>query len=137
MAILGTVGMISYSGYSSSTRDSVRITDMTNIYGQLDMARGNNGSLPFPESYRAISMATSPIAYQGYAKKKVLSEIKFDKGGRDPKDDTYYTYTTNSKRTQAQLMGFFEEYDTSKMAHIPEIGSRAFADTIDYSERKI
>ena len=67
-----------------------------------------DGILPYPDSYRPIAIGGTTsgdiIAYQGYAAKTVLTTIKFEKGGRDPKDDVYYTYTTDKKRKQAQLL---------------------------------
>ena len=100
------------------------------------------GNLPYPDNYRALSMdgtATGNIiAYQGYAAKPVLTTIKFEKGGRDPKDDVYYTYTTDKKRKQAQLMGYFEEYDTTKLSNITKLIPEANAATPEnYLERKI
>ena len=102
----------------------------------MNLSLGTEGVLPAPEDARAIQMNATTIAYQGYAKKKVLSTVKFDKGGRDPKDDTYYTYTTDAKKKQAQLMGYFEEYDTTKLTLLPR-AETTFAATIDYTERKI
>ena len=65
-----------------------------------------DGTLPMPNDSRTITMSgtTNIISYQGYAGKSVLTDIKFEKGGRDPKDDIYYTYTTDRKKKQAQLM---------------------------------
>ncbi len=31
-------------------------------------------------------------------------------------DNAYYTYSINKKQSKAQLMGYFEEYDTSKLS---------------------
>lgn len=45
-----------------------------------------------------------------------MNTIKFEKGGKDPKDGTYYTYTIDRKKKQAQLTGYFEDYDTSKLS---------------------
>ena len=62
------------------------------------------GTLPYPDNYRTITLSGTIITHQGYAAKPVLTTIKFEKGGRDPKDDVYYTYTTDKKRKQAQLL---------------------------------
>ena len=67
----------------------------------------------------------------------MLDAIKFEKGGRDPKDNTHYTYTIDKKRKQAQLMGYFENYDTSKLSKFDKLIPEANANTIDYTDRKI
>lgn len=126
------------TGYFGGARDSARLTDMNNIYGQLNLSLGMDGSLPVPENSRTITLSGAIIAYQGYAGKTVLSAIKFEKGGMDPKDDTYYTYIADRKKKQAQLMGYLEEYDTTKLSHIIKFFPQSYAAAlIDYSERKI
>jgi len=37
LAILGTIAFISFSSYSQSSRDSVRISDLTNIKTSLEL----------------------------------------------------------------------------------------------------
>ena len=96
-----------------------------------------DGNLPYPDGYRAIAMSddTNVIAYQGYAAKDVLNTIKFEKGGRDPKDNTYFTYTTDKKRKQAQILWYFEEYDTTKLSNVTKLIPEAYA--ADLTDRKI
>lgn len=38
LTILSTIGFVSLTGYFAGTRDSVRLTDMNNIYGQLNLS---------------------------------------------------------------------------------------------------
>ncbi len=117
IAVLGTIGFITMTSYFVGARDSVRLSDMSSIYTELGMARGRNGVYPMPEGYRTIALSGTVLAYQGYAGKSTLQTIKFEKWGKDPKDNTYYTYTTNKKQSQAQLLGYFEDYDTSKLSN--------------------
>jgi prepilin-type N-terminal cleavage/methylation domain-containing protein len=116
MAILGVIGFISMTGYLESSRDSVRLTDMNSIYDQLNLSLWSNSTLPLPEDYRTITFGGKVITYQWYAKKATMNSIKFEKGGKDPKDGTYYTYTIDRKKKQAQLTGYFEDYDTTKLS---------------------
>lgn len=82
-------------------------------------------------------LSGATIAYQGYAGKNVLNAIKFNGGGRDPKDNIHYTYTIDKKQKQAQLMGYFEEYDTTKFSSDITSSSTYTASYGNYVDRKI
>lgn len=115
LGLLWTIGFISITGYFAGSRDSARVTDMNMIYTQLDVLRASSGTIPMPENYRTIALSGTNIAYQGYAGKSVLGSINLEKGWKDPKDNAFYTYTVNKKQSRAQLMGYFEEYDTTTL----------------------
>lgn len=57
-----------------------------------------------PENYKTISINSGTVAYQGYVGKTILDAIKFNGGGKDPKDNTYYTYSIDKNQSLAQLM---------------------------------
>ena len=46
LTILGTIGFISMNGYFASARDSARLTDLNNMYSQLNLTQGMDGQLP-------------------------------------------------------------------------------------------
>ncbi len=137
LVILGTIGFTSLTGYFAWARDSNRLTDMNSIYGQLNAAYTNNGSYPIPDTARTIDMSGTIIAHQGYVGESVLEAIKFEKWGKDPTDTNYYTYTTNKKKSQAQLLGFFEDYDTSKLSFNTWSAMVYTANYGDYVDRKV
>ncbi|MBL4746215.1 MAG: hypothetical protein JKY08_07580 [Flavobacteriaceae bacterium] len=66
-------------------------------------------SLPLPDDYIEISASGTVIAYQGYAGVDVLETIDYTNGGKDPKDDSYYTYYLTKNRKSMQLLAFMEE----------------------------
>lgn len=137
VAILWTLGFVTVSSYFTGARDSVRLTDMNNVYEQLTFSIGANGALPMPDNYRVVTLSGNIITYQWYAGKSVLSAIKYEKWGKDPKDQIYYTYTINQKRSQAQLLGYFEEYDTSKLSYLSPFVEQTYAATTNYLGRRI
>ena len=117
LAILWAISFISMDWYFAGARDSVRLTDLNNIYWQLNLIKWTEWELPLPDNYITIQASWTTIWYQWYAWASVLSTIKLDKWWKDPKDETYYTYTTNYKQNKAQLMAYFEEYDTTKLSY--------------------
>ena len=109
---------------------------MKNIYGQLNISLGKTGELPMPENYATVTLSGGMISYQGTAGRTVLDTIGFEGAGRDPKDDLYYTYTINAKKSKAQILVYFEEFDAKKLSNIPSFVPEAFAaNVVDYSNR--
>ncbi len=139
VGILWTIGFVSVSGYVESSRDSVRLTDMNAMYGQLNIFLGENGVLPMPEKHTTIHLSGTTMAYQWYMSQSIQNSIKFAGDSKDPKDSVYYTYSVDIRKQQAQLMSYFEDYDVTKLAQMPSLVPQAFAasGTIDYSTRKV
>lgn len=106
--ILSTVGFVSYSGYLAWARDSNRFSQLTKLSDSLQVYAATK-SLPLPDDYIEISASGTVIAYQGYAGVDVLETIDYTNGGKDPKDDSYYTYYLTKNRKSMQLLAFMEE----------------------------
>lgn len=66
-------------------------------------------SLPLPDDYIEITASGTTIAYQGYVGTDVLETIDYTNGGKDPKDDSFYTYYLTKDRKKLQLLAFMEE----------------------------
>jgi prepilin-type N-terminal cleavage/methylation domain-containing protein len=132
LGILSTIGFVSYNGYLGGARDSNRITQMKNINDALTLYSGKN-SLPLPDNY--YSIFTSPgnlIGYQGYAGQSVLEIVNYTSGGKDPKDEGYYTYYLSADRKRVQLLGYLEEADGLDAVHLPFMSQ---ANAADYTQR--
>ncbi len=114
LAILGTIGFISIQGYSSSARDSARISNLVNLHKGLTLFQTVGGSYPMPESPITITASGAPIGYQGFAKDQVAGIAKLSAGAtKDPLDPTIYTtYSVNKNQTKMQLMVFQEDGST-------------------------
>lgn len=124
--ILSTVWFVSYSGYLTGARDSNRISQMTKLADSLQVyaARKN---LPLPDDYVQVTATGVLLGYQWYAWVDVLETIDYTNGGKDPKDDSYYTYYVNKNRKLFQFTALLEEqWATSSV-------SKAYA--VDYSDR--
>ncbi|OIP52525.1 hypothetical protein AUK10_03645 [Candidatus Gracilibacteria bacterium CG2_30_37_12] len=136
IAILSTIGFASIGGYFAGARDGVRLADMKNIYGQMNISLGKTGEFPIPENYTTVTLSGGMISYQGTAGRTVLDTIGFEGAGRDPKDDLYYTYSINAKKSKAQILVYFEEFDVKKLSNLPSFVPEAFvANVVDYTNR--
>ncbi len=144
LAILATIWFVSYSSYLIWVRDTNRIAQMTKMSDGLNLYSTRN-ALPIPEDYVEVQINGSLIWYQWYAGSSVLETIEYEKGGVDPKDNTYFTYYLTKDRKYFQLLWFLEEwsdlksYTSSSMRWKPErqgelsLVNRVYANT--YSER--
>jgi len=108
--ILSTVGFVSYSGYLTGARDSNRFSQLTKLSDSLQTYAASK-SLPLPDDYVEItaSGASNVIAYQWYVWVDVLETIDYTNGGKDPKDDSYFTYYLTKDRNSLQLLALMED----------------------------
>lgn len=128
LGILATVGFVSYSWYLVWVRDANRIASLTSISDGLELYRSNH-KLPLPNDYIQIESSGSTIAFQWYVWANVLSTIEYSKAGRDPKDNSYFSYYLTRNKKYYQLMALLEEGDNL------EAGLNTTYAATDYSNR--
>jgi prepilin-type N-terminal cleavage/methylation domain-containing protein len=111
LAILGTIGFVSIQGYSSSARNSSRVSNLVNLSNGLTLFREASGTLPLPESALTLTASGVVVGYQGFARDQVASIAKLSAGAtRDPLDTgIYMTYATNALLTKVQVMAYMED----------------------------
>lgn len=61
LAILSTIGFLTYGVYSSNARDSARKGDISNISHLLDVSLGLSGRYPMPDNAFGITYAGGAI----------------------------------------------------------------------------
>jgi prepilin-type N-terminal cleavage/methylation domain-containing protein len=110
LAILWTIAFLSLQWYSQNARDWVRISDIKNIEKWLWVMLVKSWIVPTPDDTKInITASWTVIWIQWYAWKLVQSQIGMSKESwKDPLDGTYYTYYTNSSKTDYQIMWFLE-----------------------------
>ncbi len=129
LAILGTIAFLSFQWYSSSARDSTRLTDITNISKGLSVYSVTAWSVPIPDSYVTATGGALYSILQWVAWKNVLGLVKMSES-KDSLDGNYYSYATNLNRTHFTVWGFLENIDTLWIAPFVDI---TYA--VDYSKR--
>ncbi len=108
LAILWTIAFISLQWYSKDARNSVRLSDLSNIDKMLWIKIVTAWKVPLPDDYVEITASGTVLNYQGEAWENVLNWLWVFNWWKDPKDETYYTYSTNTTRTKYQLLWFLE-----------------------------
>lgn len=130
LAILGTIGFIAIQGYSSSARDSVRVSDMRNIEKWLEIFSITADRYPDPDEAMAFTGVAGSILQQGTVGQMVSSNIRLGNWAKDPKTKRKYTYSTFGNGKYYQLASVFENPQANNLM-IPT----AFAENISSSVR--
>ena len=130
--ILSTVWFVSYSGYLTWARDSNRISQLTKLSDSLQVY-STSKSLPLPDDNIQILASGSVVGYQWYVGVDVLETIDYTNGGKDPKDQSYFTYYLTKDRTSMQLLAFMEE-ETSVIGY-NNLNLWNTTNAADYSDR--
>ena len=107
LAVLATVAFISFQGYTSSSRDSVRLADLKNVEKQLNIHFTQNNI--YPDASDAVSIPTGWT--QGELAKWVTNQIWVSEV-RDPLTQNYYFYRISQNKRKYQLMWFLENSDS-------------------------
>lgn len=118
LLILATVWFISYSWYLSGTRDTNRSAQLVTIYDAIQAYKAR-WRIPNPDDDVAIRAGTTVFAYQWYAWESILWLIGVDGGGKDPKDQTYFTLAMSKDKRAVQVMAFLEDKETLLSGVIP------------------
>ena len=108
LAVLWTISFVSFQWYAASSRDSVRITDLSNISKVLKLNTSAGVPLLIPENAIDITSSWSVLVTQWQMWNKLLSYYWINNGGIDPLDKEPYVYSINNNKTKYQLLWFLE-----------------------------
>lgn len=137
LAVLWSIGFISYANYISGTRDTKRLWDLVAIKDGLTTLL-TRWDAPLPDAYTTIQAWTGNILiwYQWFLSNQILTSIWMDNGWMDPKDGYHYTYYLLKDRRNFQLMAWFENQPDKlwSTAYLPLV-DQAYARTPDYQNR--
>ena len=133
LAIIWTIWFVSYTDYLSWVRDTNRTVQLESIWDWLKLSL-TRWRLPIPDDYIEVKTNWDTIAYQWYAWEEVLKKIKYDKEGKDPLDNTYFSYYATDNRKNFQLMALLEETnETVSLYNRREV----LSNDIDYADRQV
>jgi len=109
LAVLSAVAFVSYAWYGSTSRDSVRLTDLANIEKWFELMKIKSQDFPYPENSIDISSNGWVFQYQGDLSKAILeTHLWIHDGWLDPQTHTPYTYVVNDQRNKFQVLLFLE-----------------------------
>ena len=129
LAILWTIGFVSYSKYLVWVRDATRENQLIEIWDWLKTAFMKK-RLPLPDERVEVRVNGELVAYQWYAWKTVLEIIWYNQSWIDPKTEKHFTYYMTKDRKYFQLLAYLEKDPELAL----NIGfSKSYADIVDYS----
>ncbi len=129
IATLSTLWYISYTSHLSTSRDSIRKSELSDIYTLLDSYK-IKAQLSVPNNKIDLYSSWILIWFQWYLSENILSKIWFKETWKDPINEIYYTYFLTKDLRNSGVMGFLENNST---AWIFWVLSKTYA--IDYTER--
>ncbi|MFK7780081.1 MAG: type II secretion system protein [Candidatus Gracilibacteria bacterium] len=113
LAILGTIAFISLQGYSASSRDSVRISDVSNMKTSLELFHLNAGKYPLPDDYGTFTYSGEDLFYQGYCGDNVIQNVSrnMSEVPTDPLTERKYIYSVSSNKNELEILSLLETDD--------------------------
>lgn len=93
LAILWTIAFLSFWGYSSKSRDSVRISDTVNITKWLEIYNVTAWKYPLPDNAVVFTWSTWSIINQWTLWDNVSRILKLSKPPLDPSTNSNYIYS--------------------------------------------
>ena len=128
LAVLATVAFISFQGYTSSSRDSVRLADLKNISKSFEINRTKGIDFPLPDKKVDISASGTIFQYQWELSQNILEKnLNIFDGGLDPVTKKPYGYAVNLEKNKFQIIWFLE--NNRNVANIST--TKTFADNSD------
>jgi type II secretory pathway pseudopilin PulG len=132
LAILGTIGFLSISGYSASARDSSRISGIASLTKAMEVAKVKTGYYPAPSSSTGATFSGGTVWNQGTIGDSVMTVLNFagysiSKKPTDPKyPGVEYAYSLLASGKEYQIACAMEGGGTAANFITP-----AYADTGD------
>jgi type II secretory pathway pseudopilin PulG len=110
LAILWTIAFISMSWYSKSSRDSVRISDVSNMKTSLELFHLNAGKYPLPDNAEIVTYSWETLWSQWTFWSTVVSNVSrnLNEIPTDPLSDKEYIYSTSWNRNEFQILNLLE-----------------------------
>lgn len=113
IAILSTIGFISYSTYTSKSRDTARSTDLKNITTILSLNKTRSAAYPTPTQGIDVTYSGAIVWTQGVFGIDTMRETgKIFWELRDPKYGNQYTYSVTANKKEYQLWAVFEREES-------------------------
>lgn len=114
LLILSTIWFVSYNWYSSKSRDSVRITDISNFTAWLNLYATNWWLLPNPEwTVSSWTINWKFVTYKWEARENVSKLANLTKVPVDPTTKWYYTYWISFNHKYFQLGATLEDTEST------------------------
>ncbi len=113
LATLATIAFMSFSSYVSKSRDTQRLSTLTNLEKWLVSSQITTGKLPLPDNSITISSSWEILLHEGIFWPQVASLIWVSQTPKDPLSGKNIYYVINKNQTEFQLLSYFENQVSS------------------------
>jgi len=113
LAILSTIGFVSFSSYIESSRDTKRQSDISSIESALKLYKQKKWSYPIPWDSFNITNSGVLVAKQWKLNKKV-SLSTLDTIPQDPKIKVFYNYSITKNKQDFQIAASLENNENTQ-----------------------
>lgn len=109
LTVLSTIAFISFRWYNSNTRDSVRISDLSNVVTSMELYELEAWKYPNPLNWKNVTYSWVTIWNQWSLGESVYTNLsKLDKIPKDPLLDKEYTYSISQNATEYEISWIVE-----------------------------
>ncbi|MDD2565766.1 MAG: type II secretion system protein [Candidatus Gracilibacteria bacterium] len=114
LAILSTIAFLSFNTYSSSARDSLRVTSISDIQKGLELYNLNAGNFPQPENISGTGVINGiTLNYVGEISNLISRKINISSSPKDPLSNNDYIYGTTFDYKNYQIATVLENSQTN------------------------
>ena len=126
LAVLWTIAFVSFQWYAANSRDSLRITDLSNISKAIKLRVTAWETLLMPDRSIEIQSEGRIINYQWLMSQKLLSHYWISNWWLDPVDWNPYAFAINNYKNKHQILSFLESGD-----NIAFLQNQSYADNLN------
>jgi prepilin-type N-terminal cleavage/methylation domain-containing protein len=110
LAILWTIAFISLQWYSKDARDSIRISDTSNMKTSLELFHLDSGKYPLPDANEIVDYGTETLWYQWDFWSSVISSLSrsMSEVPTDPLTDKKYIFSVANNKNEFEILSLLE-----------------------------
>jgi prepilin-type N-terminal cleavage/methylation domain-containing protein len=110
LAILWTIAFISLQWYSKDARDSIRISDTSNMKTSLELFHLDSGKYPLPDDYWTFTYWWNDLFYQWYFWDSVVQGLSrnITEVPLDPLTAKKYIYSVANNKNELEILSLLE-----------------------------
>jgi len=133
LSILGTIAFLSLNWYSSSARDSARLSDIKSLTKWIEVYQSKTENYPLPDSLSGTGIVNGvTVSYLGTIQNRIISMIGISKSPVDPSVNTiHYPYGVTWDQQSYQIAATLESGNSVSYIASP------FVDTVYASSSNI
>jgi len=139
LAILWTIAFISLQWYSKSSRDSVRISDVSNMKTALELFHLNSWKYPLPDDDYLVTFSWHTLRNQWKFWTNVVSSLSrnINKIPTDPLTDKKYIYSVANNKNEFEILTLLESDLALKPIDQTNAATYSFTPRINWTYNRV